>query len=334
MERISRTSWRRTSRAALWLWACTAWCFLATDARAEHVLVQTERTDVDCRYIDTPKSVSHPDQEKAPWENVFLPDGDVFRPLMADLKQPQTFATMQQVQALESKTSNTVGSVALGENFGLWSRRKEGTCDGMQVGLLMGIFSQFDLFGPSTELINTDFNIGIPFSWRSDFVSARVRVYHQSSHLGDQFLLARPGFKNAELSFEEIEGILSFNTPHGWGRVYGGGGYLIRREPTTLDRLKAQWGVELRGPEIHSPLFGSTLKGGLIVTPVAAVDFKAFEELKWVVNSNSAAGLEWFRPGTTRRLRLLFNYYWGYNPYGQFYSQKIQSVGFGLYLVF
>ena len=53
--------------------------------RAEHVVVQTERSDVDCRYIDTPKSVNHPDQEKATWENVFLPDGDVFRPLMADL---------------------------------------------------------------------------------------------------------------------------------------------------------------------------------------------------------------------------------------------------------
>jgi len=332
VEWISRTSWRRTSRVAVWLWACTAWFFLASFAGADPVPGEKDPLDVDCRF--NPNSVSHPEQEKAVWENVFLPDGDVFRPLMADLKEPQTFATMQSVRALESKTSSTIGSVALGENFGLWSRRKEGSCDGMQVGLLMGVFSQFDLFGPSTELINTDFIFGVPLSWRSEFVSARVRLYHQSSHLGDQFLLARPGFNRVELSFEEIDGILSFNTPGGWGRVYGGGGYLIHREPESLDRLKAQWGVELRGPEIRSPLLGQTLKGGLIVTPVFGADFKAFEELNWLINSNVEGGLEWFRLGKTRRLRLLVNYYWGYNPYGQFYAQKIQSVGIGLYLLF
>ena len=145
---------------------------------------------------------------------------------MADPKQPQTFATIQQTQVLESKTSNTISSVALGENFGLWSRRKEGSCDGTQVGLLMGAFSQFNLSGP-TELINTDFLIGVPVSWRSEFVSARVRLYHQSSHLGDQFLLSRPGFNAIELSFEEFDGILSFNTPSGWGRIYGGAGILF-----------------------------------------------------------------------------------------------------------
>ncbi|HYM89645.1 MAG TPA: DUF1207 domain-containing protein, partial [Nitrospiraceae bacterium] len=181
--------------------ACTAWFFLASVAGADPV--SGDRLDVDCRF--NPNSVSHPEQEKTVWENVLLPDGDVFRPLMADPKQPQTFATIQQTQVLESKTSNSIGSVALGENFGLWSRRKEGSCDGTQVGLLMGAFSQFNLFGP-TELINTDFVIGVPVSWRSELVSARVRLYHQSSHLGDQFLLSRPGFNATELSFEEIDG--------------------------------------------------------------------------------------------------------------------------------
>ena len=232
-------------------------------------------------------------------------------PLVGRSEATATFATIQQTQVLESNTSNTVGSVALGENFGLWSRRKEGSCDGTQVGVLMGAFSQFNLFGP-TQLINTDFLFGVPVSWRSEFVSARARLYHQSSHLGDQFLLSRPGYNAIELSFEEIDGILSFNTPGGWGRIYGGGGYLIHRKPESLDRLKAQWGVVLRGPEIRSSLLGQTLKGGLIMIPVFGADFKAFEELSWLINSNVEGGLEWFRLGKTRRLRSA-QYYWGYN---------------------
>jgi len=97
VEWISRTSWRRTSRVAVWLWACTAWFFLASFAGADPVPGGKDPLDVDCRF--NPNSVSHPEQEKAVWENVFLPDGDVFRPLMADLKEPQTFATMQSVRA-------------------------------------------------------------------------------------------------------------------------------------------------------------------------------------------------------------------------------------------
>ena len=77
MERISRTSWRRTSRAVAWLWACTAW--FSWRPSQERILYRgKDRLDVDCRF--NPNSVSHPEQEKTVWENVFLPDGDVFPP--------------------------------------------------------------------------------------------------------------------------------------------------------------------------------------------------------------------------------------------------------------
>ena len=297
-------------------------------AEAEPAANVMERVDVDCRYT-APDGRAQSEQNKPAWENSFLPDGDVFRPLMADPKQPQIFAIMQSTKALESKTSSTIGSLAFGENFGLWTRRKQGTCDGIQVGLLTGIFSQFNLFD-NTELINTDFVIGIPVSWRTEFFSGRVRLYHQSSHLGDQFLLARPGFTRVDYRFEELEGILSLNTPNGWGRFYFGAGYLVHRSPSNLDRLKAQWGIELRGPEYAAPWSSGKIK----MVPVLGTDFKSFEELQWFVNTNLLAGVEWFRTGATRRLRILLNYYYGYNPYGQFFSQKVETIGLGLYLAF
>lgn len=37
--------------------------------------------------------------------------------------------------------------------------------------------------------------------------------------------------------------------------------------------------------------------------------------------------------GSTSRLRVLLDYYHGFSPYGQFFAQKIETVGFGLYLV-
>jgi hypothetical protein len=52
------------------------------------------------------------------------------------------------------------------------------------------------------------------------------------------------------------------------------------------------------------------------------------------VNGNVVGGLEWYSPQATRRVRLLLSYYRGFNPYGQFFSQKIETVGIGLYFQF
>jgi hypothetical protein len=72
---------------------------------------------------------------------------------------------------------------------------------------------------PSTDLINTDYVVGIPLSWRSGLFSTRVRLYHQSTHLGDEFVLHNPGVNRVNYSYEEAEAILSLNAPGGWGRL-------------------------------------------------------------------------------------------------------------------
>lgn len=273
----------------------------------------------DCRY----------EQGEGKSGSAAFPTDDVFRPLMADPKQPQFFASWQAAQVRTDRTSANVGSVGFGENFGFYTKR-EG-CSGWQVGLLAGVFSQFNLDAPSSDLINTDFVVGVPFSWRAGNWSTRVRFYHQSSHLGDEFLLGRPGFNRVNLSFEETEAILSYD--YRWVRLYAGGGYLIHRDPASLDRSRGQWGFELRGPAAPSPILGKALEG-LLITPVLGADFKALEEFKWIVNSNVVGGAEWSRVGSNRRFRFLLNYYHGFNPYGQFFAQKIQTIGFGLYLAF
>ncbi|MER3423899.1 MAG: DUF1207 domain-containing protein, partial [Nitrospiraceae bacterium] len=231
-------------------------------------------------------------------------------------------ASYQAVRALNAQQSVNVGLAGFGENFGVWARRTG--CDGWQVGVLGGVFAQFNLDAPSADLINADYIIGIPISWRSGPLSARVRLYHQSSHLGDEFLLGNPGFNRINLSFEELEGI--FSVDFWWIRVYGGGGYLVSREPD-LDRVRGQWGAELRLPPLPLPEPGSPV-------PVVGADFKSFEQLNWEINANVVAGLEWSGSKTTRRLRLLVNYYHGFNPYGQLFNQKIETIGIGLYFAF
>lgn len=118
--------------------------------------------------------------------------------MLADPKQPQFYATWQFTRSRSNGTYANVGAVALGETFGFYSKRNG--CNGWQVGLLTGVFSQFNMDAPSTELINTDFVVGVPMTWRSGNWSTRLRYYHQSSHVGDEFLLGRPGFNRLNFS--------------------------------------------------------------------------------------------------------------------------------------
>lgn len=273
----------------------------------------------DCRY----------EREAEGEAGLAFPSDDVFRPLLADPKQPQFYATWQFTRSRSDKTSANIGAVALGDNFGLYSKRNG--CNGWQVSLLTGVFSQFNMDAPSTELINTDFVAGIPVTWRSGNWSTRVRYYHQSSHLGDEFLLGRPGFNRLNFSYEELEAILSYDDR--WGRIYAGGGVLTHREPASIDRNRVQWGFEVRGPASRSRALSAFYKN-VLVTPVLAADFKAIEELHWHINTSLIGGLEWSRAGSYRRFRIMVNYYRGFNPYGQFFAQKIETVGAGLYLMF
>lgn len=311
---MTRATWMRYGGLLCWLAALVT-------ADVPQALAEEAKSDApsDCRY----------EPREGGTNSSAFPTDDVFRPLIADPKQPQFFASWQAVNARTDRTHANVGSVGFGENFGFYTSR-EG-CNGWQVGVLAGVFSQFNLDAPSSDLINTDFIIGVPLSWRAGNWSTRVRLYHQSSHLGDEFLLGRPGFPRVNLSFEEMEAILSYD--YRWARLYAGGGVLMHREPASLDRNRVQWGFELRGPTVSSPVLRKEL-AGLLMTPVFGADFKTFEELRWVINTNVIGGIEWSREGSTRRFRFLLNYYHGFNPYGQFFVQKIETVGFGFYLAF
>lgn len=287
----------------------------------------TMKEVADCRY----RPASELSEGKTTSE--VFPSDDLFRPLLADPKQPQFFALWQSTQSRLERTNANIGTVGIGENFGFYTRRNG--CNGWQISLLTGVFAQFDLDTSNSALINVDFNVGIPVTWRHGNWSGRLRFYHQSSHIGDEFLGANPGFKSIGLQYEEVDMIVSYDF-RTWLRLYGGGAVMVNRQPSTIDRFTGQWGFEARTPTPwgRSHLFG-LLSNPILFTPLLTTDFKSVEAQDWHINTNLLMGFDMSRAGSFKRLRILFNYYHGYNPYGQFfYSQKTESFGAGAYFMF
>lgn len=249
---------------------------------------------------------------------VALPQGDLFASLMADPKEPQFFMNARSVKP-EGQGSNTIAAVGFGETFGLYRQPGKEEGDGFQVNIAGGLFAQFNLDTTSSDLINADYVVGLPITYRSGANALRLRVYHQSSHLGDEFLLSPGAPPRQNLSYESLELLGSRD----WLslRFYGGGEYLFHRDPDELEPAGLHGGAEYRSAD---PIFGSThLIGGL--------DLKSWEQHDWAASTSLVVGFEFDSPAMNgRRVRLLFEAYDGFAPYGQFYDEEITYFGFGL----
>jgi hypothetical protein len=261
-----------------------------------------------------------------------LPRGDVFCPLIADPKSSRSFVSLLRHESgddlLDEKLD--IASIGIGDVFGLgrWNGSRPG--DGLQFALSAGVFAQFDLGTESYDMLNADYVVGLPITMRRGWFSTRLRLYHQSSHLGDEYLLREPPDRQdrEDLSFEALEWLLSADG--GPFRLYGGGELLFRRVPEDLGRYVVHGGAEFRPLPRILPL-GSL--GGFRF--VAAADVKSSEEQDWDPAISARAGLEYDRaPGadaTARRWGIFAEFYTGPSPYGQFFREQVRLIGFGVH---
>jgi hypothetical protein len=265
-------------------------------------------------------------------ENVLLPGNDVFRPILADQREPRFYADYRHVhfrfsnaEAFSEGNGADIDAamVAFGGQFGIWGLREPRGCDGLQVNLFGVVFSQFNLSSSSFDLLNSDYLVGPTLTYRRGPWSARFRFYHQSSHLGDEFLLnygIANGVQRQNLSVEVVDLLASFE--HAWWRVFAGGGLIVlSSSPPDLTSTPGflAYGFELRG----SPwsVANSTLR------PVFGAALSQLQATGWSLNGSFEGGLEWAAPKSAHRIRALVVGQRGALPFSQFFSEKTENVG-------
>jgi Protein of unknown function (DUF1207) len=290
----------------------------------ENTLIKTERVRAvvwenvyDCEptaIAATPPAPSQP----TPSEQVVvkaLPPVALFDPLIADPRQPQ-FAV--RYQYYETPVDNfNAASVSFGDYFPIASGLF-GSAGSSQIGLQGAVFALFNLDTSSSDLVNSDYWIGVPVSYRRGRWSFLGRLYHQSSHLGDEFLLGTPGINRINLSYEDLEALASYDWKR-W-RFYGGGGYIFHSEPD-LKPWHSQAGIEYIFPDVIKEL-----------DLVAAVDWQTEQERDWRLNRSYQLGLA-FRKND-REIRLMLEHFRGFSPNGQFYTEPLRYTGLGAYFDF
>jgi hypothetical protein len=269
----------------------------------------------------------HPEEKKQNTETsehlpVLLPANQLFQPLLADPRWPHFSASFQRY--INDDQLRNVASTNFGESFGIYRFRGPWKST-MELGIQAGVFAIFDLDSESFDLINADYRVGIQFTTKKGNFANLTQIFHQSSHLGDEYLLRGQTDERINLSYEAVNSLFSYHLPAGF-RLYGGGGYIFHKEPSGLDPWSTQAGLAFRSPKLWR-------KGSL--RPVAGIDVQNRQESNWDTDVSARAGIQFENPDfLSRKLQLLFEYYNGKSPNGQFYESNIEFFGLGLHFFF
>jgi hypothetical protein len=247
---------------------------------------------------------------------IWFPQNTVlFQPLIADPRQVMNAAALR---FNDSVVGKHVGAVSFGDDF-IFLRLKDVLWwhGDMDLGIEAGIFSVFDLDHPEACLVNTDFFVAALVTYAFDRWSFRFRLWHLSSHLGDEFLLANPGFDRRNLSDEGVDFFASYQLGQAV-RLYAGLGDIFDRDREFPEHpLYFEWGTEIR-------VFGGRdCFNKLYIQPFLAMHFRAWEEHGFDLDQNYALGVEWSKiQGVGRKFRLYLEYHNGFCKEGQFVRER------------
>ena len=253
------------------------------------------------------------------WQSGLLPGGSLFKPLIADPRWPHFAASYQHHQRDPQLVD--VAAVSFGETFSLYRDRLGRGW--WELGVQAGVFAVFDLDAFSKDLVNADYLVAFPLSYRYADFSAMFRLFHQSSHLGDEFLL-RTKTARVNLSYESVDAKVSYEFGD-LARIYTGVGYLFDQDPSNLKPWSIQYGLEYTSP------WPARDKGW---RPIAGVDLQHREQNDWSVDFSARAGVQLDGVLATRKMQLLIEYFNGRSPNGQFYREKIEYIGLGTHFHF
>ncbi len=261
----------------------------------------------------------------------FVP-GRAFAPLVADPRWPSFNIGYARVIRSEGTVFEDVYSnlwpVGFGETVAFY-RGPVPWADAFEVGAQAALFAVLDLAEESVPLINADYQGGGYVSARWGDYSALFRLYHESSHLGDELLIMGPTLVREDTTQDAFELLGSrlfreLDTFAGRGdlRVYGGVGNIFRSFGNTdYGNWLFQYGFEWAGNELPY-----RMPGGLTAYPMFAVDIQHLDGRDYQPDFSLAGGLR-LQARRGGRTDVQLTYYNGRNPNGQFFVDDFETVG-------
>jgi len=257
---------------------------------------------------------------------VWLPeDGLLFKPFVAD---PHQITYSLGWRFNDSVLAKNVISVSFGDNLAMYRWCCVGPWGGqLQVNLEGALWGVFDPLDDSSPLVNADYYCGLPVTYAVGRWAFRLRGYHISSHIGDEFLIFNPGFDRRNPSAEYIDWAVSYYITDEI-RLYSNLGWIVQCDDSfPAGNWYSELGAELR---MLSMGFYDECQN-LFGHPFFGMHFHFNNRYDTHIDSTYVLGYEWGKAcGNQRRVRAFIQYHDGYSVDGQFrkYPSKFLSIRF------
>lgn len=245
----------------------------------------------------------------------FPEEPPLFRPFIAD---PRQVCYSVGWRFDDQVLAKNIGDVSFGDSLPIYQWFHVGPyCGNLRIELEGCVWAVFAQCQQSAPLINADYYVAIPVTYAFDEWAFRLRLYHISCHIGDEFLLNHlpRGFKRFNPSAEYLDFFVSNQLTEDI-RVYGGVGWVIAQDDSfKIGRVYAECGLELRPQALRYVDYCNRLYG----VPFYGMHFRFRRDFKKHLDATYVLGYEWGKfTGLERRLRLYVEYHDGYSAEGQF----------------
>ena len=272
-----------------------------------HVIngVPPEKEEVRLKYVERPQI-----------NGIWFPQmTELFQPLIGS---PRVISYTVGYRSGDQVLGPQCIDISLGDDFPIYRWLDVLWGGDLQIGIEAGVWTVFNMnpqpdIAGGTELVNTDFYGGIPITYARNKWSFRLRGYHCSGHLGDEFLINHPGFVRVNPSLEAIDFFASYQVRDSV-RIYVGPGWIVHSDPSFhWQPLYVEYGTEVRflGTKFPSQRLYGTL--------YLALHFRNMQELDWNFDGTYRAGYEFSKlQGIGRKFRAYAEFHHGYSYEGQF----------------
>jgi len=249
---------------------------------------------------------------------IFFPESRLFPPIFLDPQECQimggSYFLTQSGQDL-----SLYSTVNLGFNKPVLA--KHGEKISWEINFGAAVFSQFDLIKEDdgtylAGFMNTDFKVSVDFSIQKKNNLVRLRTFHISSHLGDDYIQRHSDtlINDKSVNYEQLD--LTYLRKYGNSFFYAGTGYIY-----TINVFRERLSFQAGG------LFSFGQPGPLNL--FTGMDIKSLAENDFNPDIRTAFGIS-FNRRSESLMRIWLEYYSGRLPYSTIDYGRVNWFGFGM----
>lgn len=252
-------------------------------------------------------------------EGEFLPELNPFFPTM--LAQPHILGYSVGYRSYDKVFKSSI-PVSIGDQFSLY-QFKLNSCARLYLGIEACVWAVFEARTKSLSLINADYFISIPLTYINRGFSSRLRFFHQSSHLGDEFLLEHPRIERVNPSMEGLDLSLAYEVTNSLVCFLGYSRILRSDDSFKVKPNRVYYGFNYFYNFVKIQMFN------VEAIPYIAAYFTNNENNHWKFDSSVAVGYQWDK-SYGRKLRIFLAGHNGFSAEGQFAKIKSKYVSINL----